>query len=118
LRRSQLLELRASTMRHAPTTSEARLFEALRCGKLGVSFRRQAVLLGRFIADLYAPALKLVVEVDGGYHAQRREADARRERALRKAGYHVLRLDAEVVMADLPAAVAQVQLEIERLRAF
>jgi len=105
--RSQLLEQRATHMRRAPTTSEARLFAALRGGQLGVAFRRQVPLLGRFIVDLLAPQLRLVVEVDGGYHEQR--ADARRDRALARAGYTVLRLEAELVMSDLPAAVARVR---------
>jgi very-short-patch-repair endonuclease len=51
----------------------------------------------------------LVVEVDGGYHERRSAADARRERALVRLGYRVLRLEAELVMKDLPAAVALVR---------
>ncbi len=38
----------------APISSEARLFEALRGRRLGVAFRRQVPLLGRFIVDLLA----------------------------------------------------------------
>jgi very-short-patch-repair endonuclease len=103
-------------MRFAPTSSEARLFEALRGGRLGVAFRRQVPLLGRFIADLLAPKLRLVVEIDGGYHARRQAADARRDRALERAGYRVLRLEAGLVMDDLGEAVGRVRAEIERLR--
>jgi very-short-patch-repair endonuclease len=65
VRRQSVLTERASEMRHAPTESETRLFGALRAGQLGVSFRRQVPLLGRFIVDLIAPAVRLVVEVDG-----------------------------------------------------
>src|SRR5580658_769591 len=50
--RTAQLNQRASQMRHAPTTSEARLFELLRSGQLGVTFRRQVPVLGRYIADL------------------------------------------------------------------
>ena len=114
--RSRLLTDRASQMRHAPTASEARLFEALRGSRLGVAFRRQVPVLGRFIADLLAPELLLIVEVDGAYHSRRRELDARRERALVRGGYRVLRVDAELVMRDLSAAVACVWDEVERLR--
>jgi very-short-patch-repair endonuclease len=103
-------------MRRAPTTYEARLFAALRGGALGVSFRRQVPLLGRFIADLFAPEVRLVVEVDGEYHTRRHAPDARRDRALSRAGYTVLRLDAELVMLDLPAAVGRVAEEVARLR--
>jgi very-short-patch-repair endonuclease len=107
---------RASLMRHAPTASEARLFEALRGGRLGVSFRRQVPVLGRFIADLLAPEVRLVVEVDGLCHARRGAADARRDRALGRAGYTVLRVEAGLVMGDLEAAVACVAREVARLR--
>ena len=93
-----------------------RLFEAVRGGRLAVAVRRQVVLGGRFIADLYVPALKLVVEVDGGYHAARSAHDAKRDRALARAGYHVLRLEAVLVTSDLHAAVALFAAEIERLR--
>ena len=51
---SPLLVERAAQMRAAPTSSEARLFEALRGRRLGVAFRRQVPLLGRFIVDLLA----------------------------------------------------------------
>jgi very-short-patch-repair endonuclease len=111
-----LLALRATSMRHAPTPSEARLFDALRAGQLGVSFRRQVPLLGRFIADLLAPEVRLVVEVDGLHHTRVRAADARRDRALARAGYTVLRLGAGLVMLDLDAAVAKVAAEVARLR--
>jgi very-short-patch-repair endonuclease len=111
-----LLTERAVSMRHAPTSSEARLFDALRGGKLGISFRRQVPVLGRFIVDLLAPEVRLVVEVDGLYHTRRTPADARRDRALRRAGYSVLRLDAQLLMLDLDAAVARVAAEVARLR--
>ena len=98
------LALHAHTMRQAPTDSEARLWRALRSSQLGVAFRRQVPLLG-FIADFYAPSARLIVEVDGGCHARRVTADARRDRKHARGGYRVVRLPAELVMRDLPAAV-------------
>ena len=95
-------------MRHAPTDTEAALWRALRSSQLGVAFRRQVPVLS-FIVDFLAPSARLVVEVDGGYHAGRLRADARREQKLRRAGYRVLRLDAELVRRDLHAAVARVE---------
>jgi very-short-patch-repair endonuclease len=115
--RQALLTERAAEMRASPTGTEARLFEALRAGKLGVSFRRQVPVLGRFIADFFTPALRLVVEVDGVYHTGRASADLRRDRALERAGYHVVRLDAELVRRDLEAAVKLVAAEVAALRA-
>jgi very-short-patch-repair endonuclease len=103
-------------MRHAPTSSEARLFEAVRGGRLGVRFKRQVPVLGRYVVDLLAAEVHLVVEVDGGYHEERERADTRRDRALARAGYHVLRLEAQLVMGDLAEAVRRVSDAIARQR--
>ena len=98
----------ARAMRAAPTSTEALLFEALRGNRLGAPFRRQ-VVVGGYIVDLLAPRQKLVVEVDGGYHARRERADARRDRKLARLGYRVLRLPAELVQHRLSEAVALVR---------
>ena len=90
-RRSQLAA-RAREMRHQPTASEEAVWRLISGGKTGVVFRRQAVLLGKYIADFYAPELRLVVEVDGGWHEGRERADARRDGELREAGYRVVRV--------------------------
>jgi len=110
--RERVLAQRADEMRRAPTPSEARLFEALRVGRLGVAFRRQVPLLGRYIVDLLAPQVRLVVEIDSGVHVGRERAEARRDRALERAGYRVLRVEAREVLADLDAAVAHVRAAI------
>ncbi len=57
--------------------------------------------------------MKLIVEVDGPYHARRVAADARRTRVLARLGYRVLRLDAEVVLRQVPVAVAAVREALE-----
>ena len=107
----QLLRLQqhAAQMRREPTASERVLWAALSGGKLGVSFRRQVPLLGKYIADFFAPAVGLVVEVDGGYHGKRARQDERRDRALRKAGFRVVRVEAEAVLGDLEGGLAGVR---------
>ena len=107
--RAELLALRAHGMRQAPSPPEEALWRELRAGTLGVVFRRQVPLAGRFIADFLAPAARLVVEVDGPHHAQRRAADARRDRALARLGYRVLRLEAELVMGNASEAVVRIR---------
>ena len=104
--RSSLLAQRAAQMRAHLNPAEAALWAELNAGKLGVVFRRQVVVLGRYIADFLAPTVKLVVEVDGGYHARRVSADARRDETLRRAGYRVLRLEAQAVL-QAPAEAAR-----------
>jgi len=103
-----LLADRAAAMRLHPTISESRLWHQLRSSRLGVAFRRQ-VPLGRYIADFAAPSIRLVVEVDGLYHARRIAADARRDRHFSRLGYRVLHLEAELVMEALPLAVERIQ---------
>jgi very-short-patch-repair endonuclease len=99
----------AWTNRQALTPSEARLWSALRARQLGVQFRREVPLAGRYIVDFCAPSVRLVIEVDGGYHELRRRADARRDAVLCGLGYRVLRVEAGLVMRDLAAVVALVR---------
>lgn len=115
LARKHLLATRAAANRHSPSEPEAKLWRELSGRKLGVSFRRQ-VVLENAIADFFAPALRLVVEVDGVQHRQRVTADARRDRDLRRLGCEVLRIEARVVVRELPRAVALVREAVERLR--
>ena len=112
--RIALLDERARGMRASLTPPEALLWARIRGRRLGVAFRRQVPLLGRFIADFLAPAERLVVEVDGGYHAEQDRADARRDAVLARAGYRVLRLDAALVIQDIEAAIALVRAALNR----
>src|SRR6187200_2048281 len=115
--RSALLAARARGHRFSPTLSEARLWRELSAGRvLWVVFRRQVLVGGRYIADFLAPALRLIVEVDGSAHMHKRRADARRDEKLRRLGYHVLRIDAALVLQQPGAAVAAVRAAVERLR--
>ena len=102
LQRTLQLRGRAADMRDGGTASERALWQLLRGGQLGVPFRRQVPLLGFCIVDFLAVGQRLVVEVDGPYHAAatRRRADARRDRRLAKAGYRVLRLTAAEVLGE------------------
>ncbi|MEI9947700.1 MAG: endonuclease domain-containing protein [Pseudomonadota bacterium] len=94
--RAAVLAERACAMRASPTSTEQLLWQRIRGRRLGVLFRRQVPLLGRFIADFLAPAQRLVIEVDGAYHGVRGGADARRDAALERAGYRVVRVNASL----------------------
>ena len=107
---SPLLAERAAVMRRFSTASERALFGLLRRRRLGVRFIRQVPVRGtRFIVDFLAPQQRLVVEVDGAYHARRVRADARRDAQLARLGYRVLRLDAELVLRRPHEAVARIR---------
>src|SRR5690242_18924374 len=94
-------------MRHALTPSEQRLWLSLRGGALGVWFSRQEPL-GRFIGDFVAASARLVVEVYGAYHARPHASDARRDRALQRLGYLVLRHDTSLVIHRIQDALSQI----------
>ena len=97
---------RAHALRQQLTFSEQKLWQELRGSKLGVAFRRQ-VAIGRYIADFAAPSVRLVVEVDGGYHVARKAADKRRDRDLARLGWRVLRLEAGLVVHQRRGAPLQ-----------
>lgn len=88
-RREALLAARARELRSALNAPQHVLWRLVAGGRLGVYFRREVVLLGRFIVDMLAPSIRLVVEVDGRCHELRRGADKRRDRALTRAGYQI-----------------------------
>jgi very-short-patch-repair endonuclease len=96
-------------MRARPTPSESRLWSCLRARTTGVEFRRQVVIAGKFIVDFLAPAVGLIVEIDGPYHSRRVRADESRDRKLRRLGYGVLRLEAVLVEQHLEKAVALIR---------
>lgn len=68
--------------------------------------------LAGYICDFVCASRRLVVEVDGAHHAQRRGADARRDECLRRLGYRVLRLEARVVLGQLGDAVGRVKVAL------
>ena len=109
LKSAARLELFARQHRCCLTESEARLWSALKACRLGVSFRRQVPVVGQFIADFCAPSIGLIVEVDGPIHARKPGPDARRDLKLRRAGFRIVRVSAELVLRDLGAAVAVIR---------
>jgi very-short-patch-repair endonuclease len=82
----------AKSLRRRPTDAERKLWYVLRSMKpMGIHFRRQAPI-GAFIVDFVWYAGELVVEIDGGQHAElQREYDQRRTAWLQSQGYRVLR---------------------------
>ena len=109
-----LLAARAHFMRHNSTDTESQLWRQLAGNALGVAFKRQ-VPVDRYILDFLAPAVKLVVEVDGGIHSVRRTRDARRDRVLARLGFRVVRIDAELFHHNIAEAVARVVVALNEI---
>ena len=94
----------ARTLRQTQTTGEAKLWQALRGGRLdGHKFRRQHPI-GPYFADFACEALMLVIELDGGVHDgdERHLKDHLRQQDLEILGWFVLRFPNAEVTARLP----------------
>ena len=82
--------LRARQLRRDSTDVEKRLWRALREKLPSAKWRRQ-MPIGPYFADLTCFASRLVVELDGGQHADASEYDRARTRLIEGQGYRVLR---------------------------
>jgi very-short-patch-repair endonuclease len=88
--RRALMLARAKHMRSSPTEAEARLWSILRAKRLAELKWHQVVLDDRYIADFVCFERRLIVEADGGQHAER-ECDAERDAWFSAQGFSVLR---------------------------
>ncbi|MBK6961017.1 MAG: DUF559 domain-containing protein [Gammaproteobacteria bacterium] len=85
------LQARARELRQQQTPEEHALWQQLRAKRFaGYKFRRQQPL-GRFIVDFVCFAQRLIVELDGGQHAEAAEYDFRRDAWLKQQGFRMLR---------------------------
>jgi very-short-patch-repair endonuclease len=91
---------RARAMRREPTDAEQRLWKLLRSKQLAeYKFRRQHPI-GPYIADFACFSAKLVIELDGGQHAERIQYDEQRRLVLERAGWRVIRFGNPDVLAN------------------
>ncbi len=97
----------ARRLRADPTEAEKRLWSRLRAGQLnGLVFRRQEPI-GPYVVDLVCTRAQLVVEVDGGQHADS-PSDVERDAYLRDRGYRVLRIWNNDVMSNTDGVLQRI----------
>ena len=88
------------------TDAERKLWYYLRARRFQEwKFRRQ-VPLGRYVVDFLCEEACLIVEVDGGQHAERIESDLARTRWLMSQGYAVIRFWNNDVLANIEGVLA------------
>jgi very-short-patch-repair endonuclease len=91
----------ARKLRRDMTDAERRLWSRLRASQLdGRKFVTQFPI-GDAVADFACRSARLVVELDGGQHAEAAEADAERTRLIEAHGYTVIRFWNSDVMGNL-----------------
>jgi len=100
--------MRQRELRRNATEVEKRLWSRLRNRQLdGIKFRRQTPI-GRYIVDFVSESEKLIVELDGGQHAQQTEADAERTQALESMGYIVIRFWNNEVIENIDGVLMEI----------
>ncbi|MFH0343629.1 MAG: endonuclease domain-containing protein [Chromatiales bacterium] len=99
----------ARVLRNNSTEAERCLWSRLRGRRLdGVKFRRQQVL-GPYVVDFLCLEPKVVIEIDGGQHAEQVSNDLRRTEYLKVLGYRVLRFWNHEVLGDPDAALESIR---------
>ena len=106
--RKPLLE-RSRSLRSNQTEAEQRLWYYLRARRFsGLKFKRQKPV-GNYIVDFVCFSPKLIVEVDGGQHAEQEQYDDSRDRWLRNEGFIVLRFWNNQVLGDTEAVLGSIR---------
>ncbi len=103
-------EVFARAMRKEPTEAERKLWWHLRHRLPGSNahFRRQ-VRIGRYIVDFASHRANLVIEIDGGQHAEQAAADAERTRFIEAEGYRVIRFWNNEVLTNIDGVLEAIQ---------
>ena len=100
---------RSRELRLNPTDAEQKMWSRLQARQVaGTRFNRQFPV-GPFICDFVSRAAKLVVEIDGGQHAQQEEEDAQRSEYLKARGYRVVRFWNNDVLGNVDGVVETIE---------
>ena len=106
----------ATKNRKNQTQAESILWSLLQKKQLGTPFRRQHII-GDYIADFACVPLKLLIEVDGGYHSlpEQQVSDEERTAWLETKGFTVLRFTNEEVVSDTNNVINKIKETIWKL---
>jgi very-short-patch-repair endonuclease len=103
---------RAQALRQNMTDAERSIWRILRSAQMdGHRFRRQ-VPFGQYIADFVCQDARLIIEIDGGQHAQSSPDEAKRTRFLEDQGYRILRFWNNEVLSNLEGVCAIIAREL------
>ena len=101
----------ARSLRQRETDIERKLWRALRNRKaVGLKFRRQHSV-GPFVIDFACVEANLLIEIDGYWHATRKDTDEERDAFLRDRGYDIVRFDIESETSNVDTLVERIAQE-------
>ena len=106
----QLLREHATYNRNHPTEAESLLWQYLRADNLGVTFKRQHII-GDYIADFVCIPEKLIIELDGVYHAQPEQQayDHQRTEWLKSRGFRVVRFTNKELFTNIDFVLEKIK---------
>lgn len=102
----------ARALRKNQTEAERLMWSRLRNRQLlNCKFRRQQTI-GPYIADFLCLEPKLIIELDGGQHADQQQYDELRSQYLQQMGYRVVRFWNNEVLQELDAVLEAIRLVV------
>jgi len=111
--RNDFTKRRARELRSKLTDAERRLWYFLRRNQFGCHFKRQFAI-GPYFVDFVCVRMRLVIEIDGGQHAEQQSYDTARDDFLRTQGFDVLHVWNNEVMQQTDAVLAVIWSELEK----
>ncbi len=105
---------KAKQLRSNSTDAERNLWAHIRNRRLeGWKFRRQ-LPVGRFIVDFACAELRIIVEIDGGQHAEQIIYDLNRTKILQSKGYKVVRFWNNEVLGNIEGVLEALTLTLSQ----
>jgi very-short-patch-repair endonuclease len=102
---------RARALRRASTEAEKRLWRALRVKLPQFKWRRQ-MPIGPYFVDFACFAEKLIIELDGGQHADAAGYDEARSRMIEAQGYRVFRFWNNDILSNTEGVLERIVQEL------
>ncbi len=105
---------KARVLRGDPSNAEQKLWEKLRGRRFqNLKFRRQYPI-GPYVTDFCCIDAQLVIELDGGQHAEAVAKDRERTRFIESAGFRVIRFWNEEALTEIESVLERIGQAVHR----
>ena len=94
------------------TDVERKLWQRLRGKQLGEKFRRQYPI-DNYIVDFVCLEKRLIIECDGGQHAEQESKDSERDKHLQGKGFMVLRIWNNEIIENLDGVLETIYYHLD-----